>query len=61
VVIERGPQKTYLYDINIKLIGNRPFQNKLPVLLQYTPGRLQYRLFKASGKSVQQFTFQTRL
>ncbi len=60
VVIERGPQKTYLYDINIKLIGNQPFENNLPVLLQYTPDLLQYRLFKSTDKKVQQLTFRTR-
>lgn len=60
VVTERGPQKTYLYDINIKLIGDRPFTNNLPVHLNYNATLQQYQLYKATDNLLQELTFRTR-
>ncbi|MDQ3292303.1 MAG: DUF3352 domain-containing protein [Bacteroidota bacterium] len=59
VVTERGPQKTYLYDINIKLIGDKPFTNKLPVQLDYNSTLQQYHLFKTTDNLLQELTFRT--
>ncbi len=61
VITERGPQKTYLYDINIKLIGNQPLTNQLPVQLEFNAALQQYQLFKTTDNTLQVFTFRTQL
>ncbi|QMU27929.1 DUF3352 domain-containing protein [Adhaeribacter radiodurans] len=60
VITERGPQKTYLYDINIALIGDKPLTNKLPVHLEYNATLQQYQLFKTTDNLLQELIFRAR-
>lgn len=59
-ITERGPQKTYLYDINIKLIGTGPVTNQWPVQLDYNSMQQQFQLFVTHDNTLQNFTFRTR-
>jgi hypothetical protein len=60
VLTETGPGKTYLYNYQALLIGQKPIDNKLPVSMQYNPRSQRYSLFISSGKSVQRIVFQDK-
>ncbi|RDC63539.1 hypothetical protein [Adhaeribacter pallidiroseus] len=59
-ITERGPQKTYLYDINIKLLGVGPLTNKWPVQMAFNSLLQQYQIYLIQDNVLQQFSFRTQ-
>ena len=56
-ITERGPQKTYLYDIDIKLMGTGPLTNQWPVQLTFNALRQQYQIYVVHDNILQRFIF----
>jgi hypothetical protein len=56
-LIERGPQKTYLFDGRGQLIGNRAIDNVLPVTVVYNDLNNRYFLYKAHKNELRTLAF----
>ena len=56
-VTETGPQKTYLYDSEGNLIGNRILESSQPVALYYNEATNNYTLYKVFRRELKQIDF----
>jgi hypothetical protein len=59
-ITERGPRKTYLYDIDIALMGSGPLTNQWPVQLGFNALLQQYQIYLVQDNMLQQFSFNKR-
>jgi hypothetical protein len=60
VLTETGPAKTYLYNYQAKLIGQKPIDNKLPVTIQFNPRTQRYSVYNSIGKTVKRMVFRDK-
>lgn len=56
-LIERGPQKTYLFNNRGQLIGDRAIENALPVSIVYNDANTRYYLYKAHKNELSTVVF----
>ncbi|MCJ8165241.1 hypothetical protein MKJ04_10335 [Pontibacter sp. E15-1] len=56
-ITETGPQKTYLYDAEGNLIGNRILESSQPVTLYYNEASNRYTLYKVFRRELKQIDF----
>ncbi|ARS33991.1 hypothetical protein [Pontibacter actiniarum] len=56
-ITETGPQKTYLYNAEGSLIGNRTLENNQPVTIYYNETANNYTLYLTSGKQLKKMQF----
>ncbi len=56
-ITETGPQKTYLYDTEGNLIGNRILESSQPVTLYYNESSNMYTLYKVFRRELKQIDF----
>ncbi|PRY13141.1 hypothetical protein CLV24_10655 [Pontibacter ummariensis] len=56
-VTETGPQKTYLYDTEGNLIGNRTFESNKPVSIYYNETTNTYTLYKVFRNELKKISF----
>ena len=54
---ETGPRKTYLYNYQAKLIGQKSLNNSLPVSIRFNNNTQIYSLHLAAGKELQRIIF----
>ncbi|QNF34893.1 hypothetical protein HUW51_20000 [Adhaeribacter swui] len=59
-ITEKGPEKTYFYDINIKLIGTGPVTNQWPIQLDYNSMLQQFQLYLSHDNTLQKIIFSTQ-
>ena len=53
VIVERGPQKTYLYEASGQLLGKRPVQNVHPLDVKANEAARTYQFFIVNGNKLQ--------
>ncbi|WP_345162882.1 hypothetical protein [Pontibacter saemangeumensis] len=56
-ITETGPQKTYLYDSEGNLIGNRVLESSQPVTIYYNEASNNYTLYKVFRNELKQIDF----
>ncbi|GHA71926.1 hypothetical protein [Pontibacter akesuensis] len=56
-ITERGPQKTYLYDMKGNLIGNRTLENYQPVTIYFNETSNSYTLYRVHRNELMKLEF----
>ena len=56
-ITETGPQKTYLYDANARLVGGRSLESSQPVTIQYNEVANNYTVYKVYRRELQKLSF----
>jgi hypothetical protein len=56
-ITETGPQKTYLYDADARLIGGRSLESNQPVTIHYNEVANNYSVYKVFRKELQKLSF----
>lgn len=56
-ITETGPQKTYLYDADARLIGGRSLESSQSVTIHYNEVANNYSVYKVFGRELQKLSF----